>query len=198
MKATFLSLGVVLGAVAQAATLTLNFDTLYTGSAPAGPGPWATAVLTDSGAGMVDMTVTCLATDPREFLTKLRLNVAPSVSSVATSVLSDPNGSFMSASYSQNGFNDAGTKFDYTLDLKSSTANRLGAGDSISVRLSGAGLDAMKFNVLSSGGTPVLGLAHIQGINGYDSGKLAAVPEPATMLLGLPALAFLRRRRAKA
>lgn len=197
-----LSFLVALGGSAQAATLTMNFDSLYTGFMPNGSAPWATVVFTDNGANTVDMVVTHNSTSASgQFVTKLLLNLDPIVGSVSGSAIAGKIATFNSVSVGST--NDAGTTFDFTVDFNQSNAGngaqRLLPSDSVTIQLVGAGLSVANFDALSVGGTPVRALMHIQGIDGQNSGKVTeGVPEPASMIiLGSAALAAFARKRRK-
>lgn len=203
MKKFALIMGFVVASVAaQAATLTFNFDSVYTGATPGGGTPWATVTLTDTGVDMVDLTVSHNASSAAgQFITLLRLNVDPSVGVINGSATGGKVATFDSVS---NGSQvDAGSSFDFAVDFNTSNAGngaqRLLAGDSVTIALSGSGLSVANFDALSSGGTPVRALMHIQGIDGGLSGKVTeAVPEPASMIvLGGAALAAFARKRRK-
>lgn len=192
----FFGAALVLAGTSQAATLTFDFNNIVTSSGtPAGSAPWASAVFSDVGVDTVNMTLTNMASDPDEFLARLRLNVHASVAAVGASVLADPNGAFNAFSFLTDSFTDAGSDYDIDLDFKTSMGNRLLTGDFITVQFTGSGLDAMDFNSLSSRGEPQLALLHLQGIDGGGSAKLSPVPEPATALLAIALAPLLRRRK---
>ncbi|QYK52134.1 MAG: PEP-CTERM sorting domain-containing protein [Fimbriimonadaceae bacterium] len=190
-----------IGSVAHAATFTLNFTNVYTGDTPGGTGPFATAVFTDVAANTVNLVLTHNSTSASpQFLTLLRLNVEPTVGSIATTAIGGKTTAFQGASVGS--ATDAGTNFDFSIDFGTSNAGggiqRLNSGDSITLQMVGTGLTALSFDSYSTGGTPVQGLLHLQGIAPNGSAKLAgeAVPEPATfaVLAGL-GLAAARKRR---
>lgn len=193
---------VALGTVAQAATLTFDFNSVYTGATPGGTGPFATAVFTDMGANTVNLVLTHNASSAAgQFLTLLRLNVDPAVGAIATTAIGGKTTAFQGATVGS--ATDAGTSFDFSIDFGTSNAGggiqRLNSGDSITLQMVGTGLTVANFDAYSNGGTPVQALLHLQGIAGGLSSKLGpgeSVPEPATIavLAGL-GLAAARKRR---
>jgi len=204
MKMHYLALvgaTIALGTVAQAATLTFDFNSVYTGDTPGGTGPFATAVFTDMGVDTVNLVLTHNASSTAgQFLTLLRLNLDPAVASITTTAIGGKTTAFQGSTVGS--ATDAGTSFDFGIDFGTSNAGggilRLNSGDSITLQMVGTGLSTSTFDAYSSGGTPVQGLLHLQGIAGGGSSKLApeVVPEPATLavLAGL-GLAAARRRK---
>ncbi len=187
---------------AKAATLTFDYNLVYTGATPGGGTPWASVTLTDNGVNTVDLVVNHNATSASgQFVSLLRLNLEPTVSGITASAIAGKTATFNSVSTGS--ATDAGTTFDFAVDFNTSNAGsgaqRLLAGDSVTIKLIGTGLSTANFNALSSGGTPVRSLMHIQGINGGLSSKVTeGVPEPATMvILGSAALAAIVRKRRK-
>jgi len=192
----------VLAAVSNAASLTFDFNSVYTGALPGGGTPWATVTLTDSGAGLVDMVVSHNGTSAAgQFISNLELNLDPFIGAVSGNATFGETATFNSVSTGS--FTDAGTTFDLKVDFNQSNANsgaqRLEAGESVTIQLSGTGLSVANFDAYSTGGTPVRALMHIQGIDGGLSSKVTeGVPEPATMVvLGGAALAAFARRKRK-
>ena len=120
------------------------------------------------------------------------LNVDPFVSGTVTSASSK----FVSYDFSENGKNDSGARFDLRIDFDTAMNNRFLAGDSVAMTATGTGLTENSFNAFS-GDIPYLVMIHLISIPpDGDSGKVVAVPEPASFIaLGLGAAALLRRRK---
>ena len=202
MKKLSIILGLTaMGVFANAASFSIDFNSVYTGATPLGGSPWATATFTDVSLDTVDLTVSHNASSAAgQFVSLLRFNVDPVVGTIAGSALSGKTATF--GSVSAGSATDAGTTFDFAVNFNTSNAGggaqRLLAGDSVTIRLTGTGLTAMNFDALSSGGTEVRALMHIQGIDGGLSSKVTeAVPEPASMVIlgGAAMAAFARKRR---
>ncbi len=189
-------------AAAARAVVIFDFSIVVTGATPGGAAPWATLSISDSGADTVDMTLSHNASSAAgQFLTRLWLNMSPYPSSPAI-IHSSPK--ITGATFSENGVHNAGGDFDMEVRFETSNAgggvNRLKPGESVSWKITGSGLTESAFLANSGGSLNVLGMIHVQGINGEDSGKIVPVPEPvsvATMGIGLLGL-FVRRRRARA
>ncbi|QYK52133.1 MAG: PEP-CTERM sorting domain-containing protein [Fimbriimonadaceae bacterium] len=191
----------VLGSSAYAASFSMDFTNVVSGPTPGGTSPYASAVFMDSAPDVVRLVLTHNSGSAAgQFLTQVNLNVAPGITSVAAYAMDGKTTAFQNYSFSQ--VTNAGSTYDFTLNFGTSAANggvaRLNPGESVEFLLEGAGLNANSFNAYSSGGTPQLGLVHIQGLANGQSAKLGAeaVPEPATMaaLAGL-GLAVARRRK---
>jgi hypothetical protein len=202
ITAGLLALGALTIFSTSAQALTFDLNSVYTGATPGGGSPWATVSFTDSGVGIVDMVVSHNASSAAgQFVSLLELNVDPSVGTITGSAIGGKVATFNSVATGS--FNDAGTSFDLKVDFNQANsgngAQRLLAGDSVTIQLSGTGLSAANFDALSVGGTPVRSMMHIQGINGGLSGKVTeGVPEPASMVvLGGAALAAISRRKRK-
>ncbi|MFM9872093.1 MAG: PEP-CTERM sorting domain-containing protein [Fimbriimonadaceae bacterium] len=193
----------VVASSAQASTLTFNFSQVYTGDTPIGVSPYSTAVFTDTAANTVEMVLTHGASaSTTQYLSELALNLDPGIGSITTTAIAGKVATFQSATVG--GFTDAGTNFDFDVQFNTSNAGggalRLNQGDSITLRFVGTGLSTANFNALSSGGTPVYALLHMQGTLPIGSTKLAGdpVPEPASMvILGGAVLAAVARRKRK-
>jgi hypothetical protein len=205
---TRLMIGTMVGALALtsqavAATLTFDFNTVVSSDTPGGTAPWASAVFTDVAANTVDLVVTHNSgSQAGQFISLLRLNVDASVTGVSANAIGGKVATFDGASFGQ--ATDAGRTFDFSIDFKTtnagSGASRLLPGDSITIRLTGTGLDALDFDEFSTGGSPLRALMHVQNTPGQaGSGKVTeSVPEPATMLVlsGIAALVAARKKRS--
>jgi hypothetical protein len=187
---------------AVAATLTFDFNTVVSSDTPGGTPAWASAVFTDFAPDTVDLVVSHNASSAAgQFVSLLRLNVDSAVTGVSASAIGGKTSTFASASFGQ--ATDVGTTFDFSIAFNTNNAgngaNRLLPGDSVTIRLTGSGLDASDFDEFSTGGSPLRALMHIQNTPGQDgSGKVTeSVPEPATMLVlsGIAALVSARKQR---
>lgn len=186
---------------AHATTLVFDYGIVYTGDTPMGSGPWMTVTLTDFAANTVDMKIDHNASSGAgQFVSEVFLNLDPFVTISSATAIAGKTATFDSGA--SGSFNSAGTTFD--VDIKLNTANtgggllRLLPGDSVTVRLVGTGLAVNNFDALSSGGTEVRTMGHIQQTGGaLGSGKVTeGVPEPASLvILAGIGLAAARRRR---
>jgi len=184
-------------AVAPSYALFFDFNILVTGDLPGGTPPWATLSIADSGPDTVDMTFTHSATSAApQFITELLLNIEPFAPNLN---LIESSPKIVGWQFNENGIHDASGKFDMQVDFETSNSgggvNRLKPGESVTFQVTGTGLDANDFNAFSEGDLNVLGMVHIQGINGEGSGKVAAVPEPASILAWISAFGVLAARR---
>jgi hypothetical protein len=194
---------------AASATVTFDFNGVFTGDTPVGGTPWATLTIqndgTDSGLNKVLFTLTN-NTDPGsgQFLTELELNMTSIPNDFAFVIGSDsPSSRLTGISFGEDFLTDAGEKFDFDATFNiPNNGNRVIGGTSVSWDMKGTGLDESFFNTFATphGENPdnILALLHIQGIpgDGEGSSKVTPVPEPASMAgLALGALALLRKRR---
>jgi len=202
-------MGAVLGATAlvagSQAALVFNLNTTYTGTAPAGTAPWARLTVTNVAANKVNVKFEHLSTSAESrFITSLYLNLSPFISNLAIVSGTEVNGNKRDGfTVSNNGVNGAaGNNFDVGVGFKTSNSgggvNRLKQGEFWSADLTGTGLSALTFATANNKGN-FIG-AHIQGLNGGQSGHITTtgqpVPEPASLAaLGMGAVALLRRRK---
>jgi hypothetical protein len=215
------SLGLVLVPVMSfATTLTLGLDVEFSGATPPASGttPWVTATFDDSFGGPNTVRLTMTADNLTggangENLELFYFNFDPSL---------DPNGlTFtavdVSASDPENGSGNNGIftganaftangdgSYDFIFNFPpppGSGASRFTGGESVIYDITyTSAINANSFNFFSDEGGgqgTYLAAAHIQKINGNDSGWIGVVPEPSTGLLvgmGLVGLAIRRRR----
>jgi hypothetical protein len=191
----------------QAAVYLYNLGTTYSGTSPAGPSPWASATIQDTGVNKVGITLSTGGLVKNEFVGGWYLNLDPLNASSLT-FSSVPNATISAGSFSAGG----GGRFDIFFNPSQSQGSRFGANQAITFSVSSTTtLNAAMFNTLStpSGGNGTwITAAHIQSIGskGEGSGWIGAatnvaVPEPSTyVLLGslVLGLGFLKWRRAKA
>jgi len=217
------ALGVVLlPGPSQAATLTFNLNTEFSGGvAPDGSPPWLTATFTDVGvpAGTVRLTLQGILKDPDEKVKEWMFNLDPGLNP-ANLVFSAPvskTGSFTNPTISTgiNAFMANGDgQFDiqFLFDITDGAVKNFGDSESIIYDItcsSCAGFGVSSFNFLSFmvGGQGVFkSAAHVlsTGPTDADSGWIGpsadgvTVPQPSTLLLlgvGLVGLGFLGRRK---
>lgn len=193
---------VVMSVAGASQALTFNLSAIYTGATPGGTAPWATVTITDVAANKVNLRIDHNASSAAgQFISNLYLNLDPFVGSMAISNEVNSNKRNGALGLSLNGINGAaGNQFDMSVSFNTSNsnggANRLKPGEFWSADLTGTGLAAANFNSVDNNGLYVG--AHLQGISGGLSSHITQVPEPGTIAaLGLGAMAFLRRRRAK-
>ncbi len=202
---------VLLAAGSASADLVLQLANPYTGSAPAGAAPWATATFSQTGTDSVRLSIQS-ALSASEFISNMYFNVEPgqAVSGVFNAGLS--TGAFQAPSLAVGNNNQnagGGARYDLRIAFPiNQPANRFGGTDLAVFDLSGAGLTEDDFDFLSTaggGGLAFLTAAHVQGIgpNASGSGWLASgtvIPLPAGAGTGLAGLAmvaglsYLRRR----
>lgn len=194
----FAALGAV--SVANATTLTMNFDTKISGETPIGAKPWATLTIKDTAANTVSFTLKNNLAPGSQFISELLLNLDPFKASTASNLSAE----LSSAAFKLNDYNGiSGRKYDFKASFKTANnGNRLSGGKTATWTATGTGLSADLFNALSTGSTKNYAQMHIQGIDGDDSAKVTGnyvtepVPEPMTCaVLGIGALGLLRRKR---
>ncbi|MFN0315413.1 MAG: hypothetical protein ACKVQA_10285 [Burkholderiales bacterium] len=197
---------------AQAATLTLEFSSVFSGIGPGGSAPWVTAAFTDV-AGGVRLDIQAIGISAPEGLHSVYFNLDPAL--VATSVNFAPlGGKLATVSRGEDKYKaDGDGKYDFFLEFGTGVAAMQG-GEFSRYLLSGPlGLTVASFNFLSQpagGHGPFLAASHIQGTGagGGDSGWVSAsatgggpvsqVPLPAALGLLASALgAMLVRFRRK-
>ena len=194
LLAALVGVSAILGVSSASAAIIFEFNIVIAGNPQGGP-VFATLLIEDSGVDTVSLTLSHTA-DPGpaggQSIKTLLLNVDPFVAGVVTSGSSK----FTSYSFSENGKNDSGASFDLKIDFDTAMNNRFLAGDSVAMTATGTGLTENSFNAFSEG-VPYLGMIHFISIPpDQDSGKVVAVPEPASLFaLGLGAVALLRRRK---
>lgn len=210
MKRFLLLISVFLGLMAfvlpvQATSFTLEFNYEFSeATEPKGPSPWLTATFDDEGsAGMVILTLVASGLTGTEFVTEWDFNLNPSLDPNQLSFVPNP-GSANSISTGVNAFKaDGDGRYDIQFLFPTNGSDRFGAGDVAIFKISLTDITANSFNFLSfpdGGHGPFLSAAHVQGIgdDGKDSGWVAPVPEPSTMLLlgfGLVGIAAFGRKK---
>lgn len=195
-KWTLLTCAVGATTVAQAIVV-FDYEVVVTGSTPGGAPPWATLLIQNDGPNKVDMTLTHNpSSEEGQFISRLYLNIDPFPNNLQ---IIENSPKIIDADFGLDNFTDAGGKFDARIKFETSNANnganRLKPGESVSWEITGTGITEQSFQALSTGSLNVLSLIHMQGITDKDSGKIAPVPEPATMFGLLAALGLLRARR---
>ena len=204
----------------HATSMSLPMSQEFSGAtAPAGSAPWLTPKFDDENTpGTVKFTLETTNLTGSEFVSGLYLNIDPAMdpadlsfgSITKTGTFSDPTISLSTDTYKA----DGDGKYDILLSFSTSSGSEFGAGEELTVIITGsnsaAGLEATDFAFLSlpSGGNgPFHAAAHIQSIGaGGDSGWIApgfgfdpfnTIPEPSALaLLSSGALLVgIRRRR---
>ena len=206
---------------AGAATLTLGLDTEFSGATPPASGttPWVTATFDDSFGGPNTVRLTMTADNLTgggggENLELFHFNFDPSLDPTALTFSAVDN----SASNPENGLGDNGIftgvnafmangdgNYDIVFNFPpppGGGGNRFTGGESVIYDITyTSAIDVNSFNFLSDDGGgqgTFLAAAHIQRINGNESGWIGVVPEPSTAaLVGLGLMALARRRRRR-
>lgn len=204
---SFLAAVALSASLSNAAIVQHNFGIEFTGGTPpVGSPAWLNVKLDDGGsAGSVTMTVTASNLTASEFVTKLLMNLDPSLNP-ASLAFSTPTkvGTFATPTFAKgvNAFSaGGGSSFDIEVTFDNSPpTNRFGAGESMTTVVSGIPtLTASSFSFNSVGGSgPVLIAAHVQGIgtNANLSGWVTTLtPEPASLSAIALSSLVLRRRR---
>ena len=200
---------VVLLAAPLQADIIWNLTDSFSGATPVGT---LVVELEDTAPSTVKLSVDASALYDTEFVSKLYLNLDPTLDPTAL-VITDLGGPYIVDSINQAVDNykaDGDGKYDIYIEFNTSNttiANRLGSGEQAEFSIvGGAGFDASHFEFLSApagGHGPFFVAAHVQGI-GEDSGWVTdgngdvPVPEASTLMLfgsGLIGiLGFLRRK----
>ena len=192
-----------------AGPVTFNYGDLYEqpGAPPAGSAPWLTAELTQSGDDVV-LKLTNKLQAAGEFFSDIVFNFSNADVSVGDLVFTYNSGQAFESldkSGSINGWGPAG-KFDLALEYENANnANRFTMGEMSVYTISdvnGDALNPMDFLFLSDGNQAKYTAAHVQGLTGGDSARIAG--DPATIIplpgaaglagVGLGILAIRRRR----
>jgi MYXO-CTERM domain-containing protein len=204
---------------AVADSIDLPFDTVISGSTPAGGSPWLNATLDQSAPSSVKLTIAADGLVGSEFLSSITFSLdhAIDLSQVSLSHLAAEDvGSFAVESYDidENAFNGiSGHRYDIQMTFgksnKGNGAERLGAGEAVSFQfdyVAGA-LSIWDFVVPADRQDGTEGIyyneAHVQSINGEYSSKITdtppspgvSLPIPAAAPAGLLGLALLAGRR---
>lgn len=193
--------------LANAAIVQHDFAIEYSGATPpVGSPAWLSVKLDDGGsAGSVTMTITASNLTASEFVSKVLLNLDPSLNPSSLSFAAPTKvGTFASPTFSKgtNSFSaGGGSNFDVEVLFDNSPpSNRFGAAESMTTVISGIpSLVASSFSFNSVGGSgswPIA--AHVQGIgaNANLSGWVTTLtPEPMSMSAIAATGLVLRRRR---
>ncbi len=204
---------------ATANTLVLGLDVEFSGATPPASGttPWVTAIFDDAtgDSNSVLLTMTAGNLTGTENLELFYFNFDPVLNPndlIFTAIdvsASDPengkgdNGIFTGVNaYMANGDGSYDIAFNFP-PPPGSAANLFVGGETVIYELTyTSAIDANSFNFFSDEGGgqgTYLAAAHIQRINGTDSGWIGVVPEPGTaslLGLGLCGLAAAKRRRS--
>lgn len=201
--ATAAIIAVAVSAPARA-DLVLEYNSVVTGTAPTGLGPWLKVTLSDVGAGSVKMKLENLVHSASEFITHVYFNVDPNLGEDGWSI-SYVSGQDTSSTptIKFDNYNGPGSgKFD--LDYGYATANnsnRFTSGEISEFLITKTGLSAQSFWYQTNKGE--YSVAHVQGIEGAYSGTIRPyavvkpVPAPAAGLLGMLGLAMVSSRRRR-
>jgi hypothetical protein len=219
MRLQFVRRGALLTLLAAAAlpagadSVTFNFQSVFSGAAPAGAGPWLTATFVDVTPGTVRLQVSASGLTGNEGIESLYFNVAPSMNAAALTFTRDAASTGPTAAQITIGQGvdlyraDGDGYYDILFDLPPPPGQepaRFSAGESLIYMISGSGLSAASFLFLSTPGPgggpgPQYAAAHIQqigatNISGWVAGAPPApVPLPAAgwLLLSAAGLAWV-------
>ena len=201
----------VLGSAAGAATLSFQFNFVFSGIAPVGSTPWASAVFTDVGTNLVRLELDAGGLTGPENVKQAYFNLDPALDPASLTigfVQGDPGTQATNISMGANQFMaDGDGKFDLLFNF--SPGSGFDAGESAVYELSYAGsgvVSAASFDFLSAsagGHGPFLAALQVQNTGGGgESAWIApvAMPLPAPMALlagGLLALLGAPRTRGR-
>src|SRR6267378_767719 len=144
-----------------ASGITYQFDNEFSsGTPPAGPAPWITATIQNSGAGTVLLTIANNGLVGREFVSGFYLNLNTNFSPLNLSISYVSSlGSFTIPSLAsgtiERGIDsfkaDGDGKYDMLFEFSTTSGTTFGAGESITYQISGIpGLEANDFVYLST------------------------------------------------
>ena len=208
-------LGVLVAAAppVHADTVTLNFQTVFSGTAPAGVAPWLTATFTDVAPGTVQLAINASGLTGSESVDSLYFNLDPLLGAASLVFTRDPASTGpvagnTSISLGADAYRADGDGFyDILIGLPpppGSQAARFTAGESLIYSITGIStLSAASFLFLSQPGPghgpgPQFAAAHIQqigaaGDSGWTGATFAPVPLPAAAWLLASGLALAWR-----
>lgn len=193
--------GVWVGTAASAqASITWEFNNSFADGTPPAPAPWLVATLSQSGSGVVDVTISFPSAQPANLkLFWFGLNFAGDASTLSVSGLSSSIDVFQSQASWGNDVNAFPNVFKadgdgyYDLVLQNSGDGILTSPGTLSFQITGTDITPESFNTGSFGGAKgsFLAAAHIGGyassiwVSGQPGGDTPQVPEPTTLLAGL-------------
>jgi MYXO-CTERM domain-containing protein len=205
------------GREAGAATISLDFSSVFSGTGPAAAAPWLTATFTDVAPGTVRMQVTAGGLTGQETVDGLYFNLDPALNPTSLSLVRDaastgPTAADTTIKLGTDGFKADGDGF-YDINFvlpppPGSQAARFTAGETLIYQITGSpSLSAASFAFLSTPGSgsgpgPQYAAAHVMQIgaanaSGWIGATPTAVPLPAAFgLLAAGAALLVRRRRA--
>lgn len=189
--------GALLACQAQAATLQIDFDTVFSGVAPSG----LTATFEDTAADTVQVTLSASSSIGSSFISAVYLNVDPAINPssmtytfVSASPGAIPIGVFNASNCCKA---DGAGHYDIFLDFSTVSTTRFQQGENVVFNFSLSGLTSSSFAFTSlDGGSKgnYYGAAHIQntGPDSTDSGWIGALDQPAPpAAVPVPAAAWL-------
>ncbi|MEJ5366539.1 MAG: hypothetical protein WHS86_15700 [Desulfosoma sp.] len=187
----------VLGHAALASTVTVGLQAVVTGDAPRGSAPWLVATFEDDGNGNVKLTLTAPGLATGEFVGGNDNGVSGWYFYIkGLDGVSIVSSSGVTAGYETGEFKNVigGQAGDFNIRFyfgeANNNTNRLQAGDSVVVYLSGVSVDG----IFSENNFKTL--AHVQGIASTKGSGWVSVPIPGTaVLLGSGILGLLGIRR---
>lgn len=206
-----LGLGIAFGH-AQASTVSFGYNLEFSGGqAPAGSGPWMTALFDDHNTpGSVTLTMSSAGMSGSEKIKEVLFNLDPSLTpgSLTLSHFSGATATSITQAVDcckadGDGFYDIQLSFD----TSTSSGNVFGSGQTVVYNISGiSGLTTSSFDFLSTpagGAGPFLSAAQVQNTTGVGTGGSGwiapnPVPLPAAVWLfgsGLLGMAGIARKR---
>ena len=202
------AIALIIAAPVGAATLTYDFDISFGQTAASGPAPWLTATFDDGGSpGSVTLTMDALVSLGTSQIGQVYFSFDSAITDLLVTRVSDfSQVGAIDVSYALNdGYQaDGDGKYDLLFDMPppGNPGTRFQANEQLVYAITGTGLTADSFNLLSTAGGgngPFYAAAHVlsTGVGGADSDWIAAVPVPAAVWLfgsGLGLLGWMRRK----
>jgi hypothetical protein len=206
---------IIISSPISAVVYVYDLSTEFSGaSEPVGPTPWATASFQDINSNTIQLDLSAVNLTGSEFIGAWYLNFNDDldVNALNFNRIGGSTSATTDISTGSNLFKaDGDGFFDILVDFSKNVGERMTAGENLLFEISSVNpISSEMFNFGSApggGNGTWYSAAHVQGINGEDSGWIGsgpgvAVPEPSTYLIlgsmlgSVMLLAYRRRKRA--